>query len=105
MVRFSRVCLVAVLMCPPQVIRSRQRMRHDGGNTLRSQDNRAELKALPRNTMECGFFVYRCVRDIVCSCAPCGSCTVAVCPSVGTAVPLRHALPGLPAFFCYSYAV
>src|SRR5215813_6305594 len=56
MVRFSRVCLVAVLMGPPQVIRSRQRMKHDGGNTLRSQDNRAEFKALPRNAMECALF-------------------------------------------------
>jgi hypothetical protein len=31
-------------------------MRHDEGNTLRSQDHREELRALPRNAMECDNF-------------------------------------------------
>ena len=53
MVRFSRVGLAAVPMCHPQVIRSRKLMRHDGGNTLKSQDNREGLRALPLNPMEC----------------------------------------------------
>jgi hypothetical protein len=38
----------------PQVIRSRQRMRHDRGNTLSYQDNREGLRALPLKAMECG---------------------------------------------------
>jgi len=46
--RFGRCVHVS-----PQVVRFRQRRRHDGGNTLRSQDHREELKALPRNRMEC----------------------------------------------------
>jgi hypothetical protein len=28
-------------------------MRHDGGNTLKYQDNREGLRTLPRNPMEC----------------------------------------------------
>ena len=56
MVRFSRVCLAAVLLCHPQGTRSRQLMGYDGGNTLRSQANREELRALPRNAMECDNF-------------------------------------------------
>src|SRR2546427_4910755 len=55
MVRFSRVCLAAVPMCHPQVIKSRQWMRHDGGNTLQYQDPYEGLRALPLKVMECGF--------------------------------------------------
>src|SRR5256712_14015387 len=54
MVRFSRVCLAAVPMCHPQVIKSRQWMRHDGGNTLQYQDPYEGLRALPLKVMECG---------------------------------------------------
>src|SRR5215831_5908154 len=61
MVRFSRVGLAAVPMCHPQVIRSRQLIRHDGGNASKSQDNREGLRALPLKAMECGI-----------SCAPPG---------------------------------
>jgi hypothetical protein len=56
MVRFSRVGLAAVPMCHPQVIRSRQRMRHDGGNAGKSQDHREGLRPLPLKSMECDFF-------------------------------------------------
>src|SRR5215813_5954893 len=56
MVRFSRARLAAVLMCHPQVIRSRQRMRHDGGHTLQYQGNCEGLRALPLKAMECGFY-------------------------------------------------
>jgi hypothetical protein len=44
-----------VPMCHPQVIRSRQLMRHDGGNALKYQDNREEFRTLPLNPMESGF--------------------------------------------------
>src|SRR6516225_9822194 len=54
MVRFSRVRLAAVPMCHPQVIKSRQWMRHDGGNTLQYQGSYEGLKALPLKAMECG---------------------------------------------------
>src|SRR5262249_49120388 len=40
----------------PQVIRSRQMMRHDGGDPLKSQDHHAGLRALPLKAMECGKF-------------------------------------------------
>ena len=40
-------------MCHPQVIKSRQRMRHDGGHTLQSQGRCEGLRALPLNSMEC----------------------------------------------------
>jgi hypothetical protein len=40
----------------PYVIRSRQLRRHDGGNTLKSQDHHEGLRPLPRNAMECGIF-------------------------------------------------
>src|SRR5215813_9768708 len=53
MVRFSRVRLAACPMCHPQVIRSRQWMRHDGGNTLQYQAHREGLRALPLKAMEC----------------------------------------------------
>src|SRR5437867_2580321 len=53
MVRFSRVCRAVVRMSHPQVIRFRQLMRDDGGNTLKSQDNRKGLRTLPLNVMEC----------------------------------------------------
>src|SRR5688572_17953043 len=56
MVRFVRVCLAALSMCHPQVIVSRQLIRHDGGNILKYQDNRAGLQRLPLNPMECGIF-------------------------------------------------
>src|SRR5438132_1950532 len=58
MVRFSRVCRAVVRMSHPQVIRFRQLMRNDGGNTLKSQDNRKGLRTLPLNAMECGFFYF-----------------------------------------------
>src|SRR5438445_6631218 len=54
MVRFSRVGLAAVPMCHPSVVRSRQLMGHDEGNTLNSQDHREGFRALPLKTMECG---------------------------------------------------
>ena len=54
-------------------------MRHDGGNTLKSQDHREGLRALPLNAMECVFlhriadieqvlrekkpFILRCMLD------------------------------------------
>jgi hypothetical protein len=41
--------------CHPSVLRSRQLMRHDGGNTLKSQDNHEGLRTLPLNPMECDF--------------------------------------------------
>src|SRR5262249_30934520 len=56
MVRFTLVALAAVPMCHPSVIRCRKLMRHDEGNTLRSQDHREELRALPRNRVECALF-------------------------------------------------
>src|SRR6267142_1501948 len=54
MVRFVRVCLAALSMCHPQVIVSRPLIRHDGGNILKYQDNRAGLQRLSLNPMECG---------------------------------------------------
>src|SRR5215475_5141362 len=54
MVRFARVGLAAVPICHPQVIRSRQRIRHDGGNAWKSQDHREGLRPLPLKAMECG---------------------------------------------------
>src|SRR4030095_5233535 len=56
MVRFSRVRLAAVLMCPPSVIRCCTLMRHNGGNTLKSQDHHEGLRALPLKAMECEIF-------------------------------------------------
>src|SRR5262245_1616158 len=53
MVRFARVRLAAVLMCPPSVIRCCTLMRHNGGNTLKSQDHHEGLRALPLKAMEC----------------------------------------------------
>jgi hypothetical protein len=46
-------------MCHPQVIVSRPLIRHDGGNILKYQDNRAGLQRLPLNPMECGFFFFQ----------------------------------------------
>ena len=41
-------------MCRPSIIRCRKVRRHDGGNTLQSQDeNHEELRALPLNQVEC----------------------------------------------------
>jgi hypothetical protein len=60
------------------------------------------------------FLAYRCVGDMVRSFVSCGSFAVEVCPSardtcplasVSMASPLRHTLPGLPAFFCQPCAV
>src|SRR5882724_155745 len=48
-------------MCHPQKIRSRTLKGHDGGNTLTYQDNRAGLRTLPLNPMECGNFDEGCV--------------------------------------------
>jgi hypothetical protein len=46
-------------MCHPQKIRSRTLKGHDGGNTLTYQDNRAGLRTLPLNPMECEIFYRR----------------------------------------------
>src|SRR5712664_2259359 len=54
MVRFSRVCLAAMPMCHPSVIRSRQLMRYDGGHTLKYQDHCEGLRTSPLNSVECG---------------------------------------------------
>src|SRR5215475_6428103 len=54
MVRFSRVCLAAVLMCHPQVLEARKWMKDEEGNTLKSCDNHGGLGTLPRNSVECG---------------------------------------------------
>jgi hypothetical protein len=40
----------------PQVSRSHQMMRYDGGDPLKSQDHHAGLRALPLKAMECGNF-------------------------------------------------
>src|SRR2546427_11702337 len=40
-------------MCHPQVIRSRQRMKHDGGKTAQLQGNGEDVGGLPRHVMEC----------------------------------------------------
>src|SRR5213594_695828 len=53
MVQFSRVRLATSPMCHPQIIRSRQQMRHDGGHTLQYQDHREGFRALPLKAMEC----------------------------------------------------
>ena len=45
------------LLCPCVTPRSSglvQLMRHDGGNTLKFQDDREGLRALPLNSVECG---------------------------------------------------
>src|SRR6516165_7512528 len=56
MVRLSRIGLAAVPIGPPSVLRSRKRMRPDGSNTLKPQDNREGLRALPLNWVECEIF-------------------------------------------------
>src|SRR5262245_39490580 len=43
-------------MGDPQSIRSQKLRRHDGGNTLASQDPCEGFRTLPRNPVECGFF-------------------------------------------------
>src|SRR5438067_1454657 len=53
MVRLARVS--AFSMCHPQLIRSHQLTRHNGGNTLKSQGNRKGRRAPPLNWVECGF--------------------------------------------------
>ena len=50
----SRLCGCWWPMGHPHSIRSRQRMQYGEGNTLKSQDNRAGLRALPLQSMECG---------------------------------------------------
>src|SRR5205823_7324479 len=52
MVRLARVS--AFSMCHPQLIRSHQLTRHNGGNTLKSQGNRKGRRAPPLNWVECG---------------------------------------------------
>jgi hypothetical protein len=42
-------------MCYLPIIRSQKLVRHDGGNTLNSQDYREGFRTLPRNPMECVF--------------------------------------------------
>src|SRR5437660_8933008 len=61
-VRFSRVGLAACPMCHPQVIRSRQLMRHNGGNMLKYQDHREGLRTLPLKSMECAIYGPRGLR-------------------------------------------
>src|SRR5215831_270416 len=53
MVRLARGCLAWLRIGLPQVVRSRERMRHDGGDTLKSQDYHAGLRGLPLKAMEC----------------------------------------------------
>jgi hypothetical protein len=38
----------------PQILRCRTLMRHDGGNTLKFQENRDRVTAPPLNPLECG---------------------------------------------------
>src|SRR6516164_9359814 len=64
MVRLSRIGLAAVPIGPPSVLRSRKRMRHDGSNTLKPQDNREGLRALPLNWVECGKFLDRSLKVV-----------------------------------------
>ena len=45
-------------MSHPQVLEARKRMKDEEGNTLKSCDNYGELKTLPRNAMESGFFEF-----------------------------------------------
>src|SRR4029453_14271007 len=49
-------------MCPPSVIRCCTLMRHNGGNTLKSQDRHEGLRALPLKAMECER--YRCQETL-----------------------------------------
>src|SRR2546428_9963595 len=56
MVRWSRVCVPVMPLCPPSVLRSRQLLSHDGGNTLQYQDHGEELRTLPLNSGECELF-------------------------------------------------
>lgn len=53
---FLRVGLTAVPMCYPSVIRSRQLMGHNEGNTLKSQANHEGRRALLLNSVEYGIF-------------------------------------------------
>ena len=46
----------------PLRIKSCQRMRHDGGHTLQSQDHCEGLRALPLNRVECARFHSSCAR-------------------------------------------
>jgi hypothetical protein len=48
-----RPCGGCAHMCHPQVIRSRQLMRHAGSNTVTYQDHREGFRTLPRNSVEC----------------------------------------------------
>src|SRR6266571_8116734 len=66
MVRFARVGVAACFMCHPQVLRSHQRTRYNGGNTLKSQDNRKGLRAPPLNWVECGaaYHNYRTITTL-----------------------------------------
>ena len=57
-VRVCRVGVVAVPKVSPQIITSRQLMRHNGGNTLQSQDHREGLGTLPLKAMEWGIYFY-----------------------------------------------
>src|SRR6266850_2868496 len=67
MVRFSRVGLAAVPRCHPSVIRPRKLMRHDGSDSLTSQDHGEGLRALPLNWVECGFFIFIISLCLYCS--------------------------------------
>jgi hypothetical protein len=49
----------------PQIIGSRQLMQYDEGNPLKSQDNHAGLRALPRNSVECGIFQFATLSSLV----------------------------------------
>ena|SRR5215510_2822224 len=63
MVRLVRGCLAWLRIGLPQVIRSRERMRHDGGDTLKSQDYHAGLRVLPLKAMECGIYGCRQIME------------------------------------------
>jgi hypothetical protein len=65
MVRLHRVHWAVLPMCHPQVIESRTLMRHDEGNTWKSQDNHEGLRALPLKSMECALFCGQVHRESV----------------------------------------
>jgi hypothetical protein len=67
--RFSeeQISLAVLPICYPQLIRSQKLMRHNGGNTLKSQDHREGFRTLLRNPMKCEFFIchYNLTRDFI----------------------------------------
>src|SRR4029434_4491337 len=67
MVRFARVGVATFAMCYPQVIRSHQLTRQNGGNNLKSQGNRSGLRVSPLNWMECVVFLLASREKNACS--------------------------------------